>query len=127
MYVRSEELALAARVRPHPFDVSVDDFGRVVVVRVQGEVDAASAPRMGETVNRLLAKRRRVVLDLRLVDFMDLHGLAVMIRATRRARAEGGSFAIAQPAPCVRRLVELVHAEGELRILPDGSDPLRAA
>jgi anti-anti-sigma factor len=118
---------LAARVRPHPFDVSVDDLGRVSVVRVQGEVDAATAPRMGETVNRLLARQRRVVLDMRDVDFMDLHGLAVVIRATRRARAEGGSFAIARPAPCVRRLVELVHAEGEVRILPDGSDPLHAA
>jgi anti-sigma B factor antagonist len=98
-----------------------------MVVRVQGEVDAATAPRVGETVNRLLAKRERVVLDLQHVDFMDLHGLAVMMRATRRARAEGGSFAIARPAPCVRRLVELVHAEGDLRILPDGSDPRDAA
>jgi anti-anti-sigma factor len=123
VYVRN----LTARVRPHPFDVSVDDLGRVKVVRVQGEVDAATAPRVGETVNRLLSKRQRVVLDLRHVDFMDLHGLAVMMRATRRVRAEGGSFAIARPAPCVRRLIELVHAEGEVRILPDGSDPLSAA
>ena len=90
-------------------------------------MDAATAPRMGETVNRLLAQEQRVVLDLRNVDFMDLHGLAVMIRATRRVRTDGGSFAIARPAPCVRRLVDLVHAEGEVRILPDGSDPLRAA
>jgi anti-anti-sigma factor len=107
--------------------VSVDDLGRVFVVRVQGEVDAATAPRMGETVNRLLARRKRVVLDLRDVDFMDLHGLAVMIRATRRARTDGASFSVARPAPCVRRLVSLVHAEGEVRILPDGTDPLQAA
>jgi anti-anti-sigma factor len=118
---------LAARVRPHPFDVTVNDLGRVSVVRVQGEVDAATAPRMGETVNRLLTRGQRVVLDLQHVDFMDLHGLAVMIRATRRARSDGGSFTLARPAFCVRRLVELVHAEGELRILPDGSDPLDAA
>ena len=98
-----------------------------MVVRVQGEVDAATAPRMGETINRLLGRRERVVLDLQHVDFMDLHGLAVMIRATRSARAAGGSFAIARPAMCVRRLVSLVHAEDELRILPDGSDPLTAA
>ena len=124
---RFEGLVLAARVRPHPFEVSVDDLGRVTVVRVQGEVDAATAPRVGETVNRLLARRQRVVLDLRNVDFMDLHGLGVMIRATRRARADGGSFAIARPAPCVQRLVALVHAENELRILPDGSDPRSAA
>jgi anti-anti-sigma factor len=118
---------LAARVRPHPFEVSVDELDRVAVVRVQGEVDAATAPRVGETVNRLMARRRRVVLDLSHVDFMDLHGLGVMMRATRKARSDGGSFAIARPAPCVRRLVELVHAENELRILPDGSDPRTAA
>jgi len=120
-------LALAARVRPHPFEVSVDDLGRVTVVHVQGEVDAATAPRVGETVNRLLARRKRVVLDLRYVDFMDLHGLGVMIRATRRARADGGSFAIARPSSSVRRLVDLVHAENELSILPAGADPRDAA
>ena len=97
------------------------------VVRVQGEVDAATAPRMGEAVNRLLDDGESVVLDLRHVDFMDLHGLAVMMRATRRVRAEGGSFAVARPAPCVRRLVDLVHAENEVRVLPDGTDPLHAA
>jgi anti-anti-sigma factor len=122
-----KELALAARVRPHPFEVTVDDLGRVSVVRVQGEVDAATAPRMGEAVNRLLARNKRVVLDLRHVDFMDLHGLGVIMRATRRVRTDGGSFAIARPSPCVRRLVELVHAEAELRILPDGTDPRDAA
>jgi anti-anti-sigma factor len=118
---------LAARVRPHPFEVSIDDLGRVSVVRVQGEVDASTAPLMGEAVNRQLTNRRNVVLDLHDVDFMDLHGLAVLMRATRRARSDGGSFAIARPAACVRRLVELVHAERDLRILPDGGDPLDAA
>ena len=107
--------------------MTVDDLGRVKVVRVQGEVDAATAPRMGETIFRLLGMRERVVLDLRHVDFMDLHGLGVIMRATRRARSDGGSFAIARPAPCVQRLVKLVHAENELRILPDGRDPLDAA
>jgi anti-anti-sigma factor len=99
----------------------------VTVVRVQGEVDAATAPRMAETINRHLARKRRVVLDLRHVDFMDLHGLAVLMRATRAARSDGGSFAIARPAPCVQRLIELVHAEAELRVLPDGTDPRDAA
>ena len=118
---------MAARVRPHPFDVSVEDRDRVSVVRVQGEVDAATAPRVGETVTPLLAGGNRVVLDLRDVDFMDLHGLAVIIRATRQARSDGGSFAISRPAPCVERLVALVHAEGDVRILPDATDPLHAA
>ena len=96
-------------------------------MRVQGEVDAATAPRVGEAVTRLLSLRRRVVLDLRDVDFMDLHGLGVMMRATRQARSEGGSFALSRPSPCVRRLVELVHAENEIPMLPHSDGPLNVA
>jgi anti-anti-sigma factor len=109
---------------PQPFKVSLEDHGRVVVVRVQGEVDTATAPRMGEVVDRQLAAERRVVLDLSAVDFMDLHGLAVLMRAARRDRAR---FVVAHPAQCVVRLLELIHADGEVPILPEGTDPLEAA
>jgi len=109
---------------PTPFKVSLEDHGRVVVVRVQGEVDAATAPRMAEVLDVQLAAERRVVLDLSSVEFMDLHGLAVLMRASRRERAH---FSVARPAPCVVRLLELIHADGEVPILPDGSDPLQAA
>ena len=92
-------------------------------MRVQGEVDAATAPRVGEAVMRQLTRGRRVILDLHDVDFMDLHGLGVIMRATRQARSDGGSFALARPAHCVRRLVELVHAEKEVPVLPGGDGP----
>jgi len=111
-------------VTPQPFQVSTEDHERVVLVRVQGEVDAATAPRMAEVVDRQLAAERRVVLDLSSVDFMDLHGLAVLMRAARRDRSR---FVVARPAPCVLRLLELIHSDGEVPILPDGSDPLQAA
>ena len=72
---------------------------------------------------RLLTRKRKVVLDLHDVDFMDLHGLGVIMRATRQARSDGGSFALARPAHCVRRLVELVHAEKEIPVLPSRDEP----
>jgi anti-anti-sigma factor len=96
----------------------------VVVVRVQGEVDTATAPRMGDVLDTQLAAERHVVLDLSSVEFMDLHGLAVLMRAARRDRAR---FVVARPAPCVLRLLELIHSDGEVPILPDGTDPLQAA
>jgi anti-anti-sigma factor len=111
-------------VTPKPFQVSLDDHDRVVVVRVQGEVDTATAPQMGQVLDEQLERDRRVVLDLSQVDFMDLHGLAVIMRAARRGRR---SFVVARPAPCVVRLLELIHADGEVPILPDGTDPLEAA
>jgi len=63
----------------------------VVVVRVQGEVDTATAPRMGQAIDGQLSRQRRVVLDLSEVEFMDLHGLAVLLRATRRTRTDACS------------------------------------
>ena len=98
-----------------------------MVVRVQGEVDTATAPRMAQAIDSQLERRRRVVLDLSRVEFMDLHGLAVLLRASRRTRAEGGSFALERPAPCVIRLLELVRVDGEIPILPDHTGPARGS
>ena len=69
-----------------------------------------------------------MVLDLEHVDFMDLHGLAVLMRATRQARADGGSFAIARPA-FVRAPARASSCTPRARsaILPDGAEPLAAA
>ena len=112
---------------PKSFQVSLDDRGSVVVVRVRGEVDTATAPQMGQAIDAQLARRRRVVLDLSEVEFMDLHGLAVLMRASRRTRVEGGSFAVDRPAPCVLRLFELVRMDGEIRVVSDESRPPEAA
>jgi anti-anti-sigma factor len=114
-------------VSPKSFQVSLDDRGSVVVVRVRGEVDTATAPQMGQAIDAQLARRRRVVLDLSEVEFMDLHGLAVLMRASRRTRVEGGSFVVDRPAPCVLRLFELVRMDGEIRIVSDDSRPPEAA
>lgn len=108
----------------HPFRVELDPGRQSVLVKVQGEVDAATAPRMASALDDQLATGRRVVVDLSDVDFMDLHGLSVLLRA---ARQDGRRFWIARPSSCVRRLVQLVHAEGELRILPDGTEPPKVA
>jgi anti-anti-sigma factor len=116
-----------ARVSPKPFQVSLDDHGSVVVVRVRGEVDTATAPQMGHAIDAQMARRRRVVLNLSEVEFMDLHGLAVLMRASRRARVDGASFAVERPAPCVMRLFELVRLDGEIRIIPDDTGPPEAA
>src|SRR5687768_7948082 len=104
-------------VSPQSFQVSLVDRGSEVVLRVRGEVDTATAPQMGQAIDAQLARRRRIVLDLSEVEFMDLHGLAVLMRANRRTRVDGGSFALERPAPCVVRLLELVRVDGEIPIL----------
>jgi len=107
--------------------VALTERGTEVVLCVRGEVDTATAPQMGQAIDAQLARRRRIVLNLSEVEFMDLHGLAVLMRANRRARIDEGSFALERPAHCVIRLLELVRLDGEIRILPDGGGPPDAA
>ena len=114
-------------VSPKSFNVSVAHRGSSVVIRVRGEVDTATAPQMGQAIDAQLVRRRRIVLDLSEVEFMDLHGLAVLMRANRRTRVDGGSFVLERPAPCVIRLLELVRLNGEFSIVDDGTGPPDAA
>jgi len=107
--------------------VSLAERGSSVVIHVRGEVDTATAPQMGNAIDAQMARRREIILDLSEVEFMDLHGLAVLMRASRRARTEGRSLAVERPSAVVVRLFELVRLDGEISVIPGGSHPPAAA
>lgn len=61
------------------------------VVRVGGEVDLATAPLLDRHLSTTIGPHEpEVVIDLRMVSFMDASGLAVLIRADNQARSHGG-------------------------------------
>jgi anti-sigma B factor antagonist len=60
------------------------------VVAVAGELDMATAPRLREQLNALIAAgARRLVVDLRGVSFMDSIALAALVRAQQRLGDKG--------------------------------------
>lgn len=63
----------------------------VVTVRIDDDLDAVTAARVGELLHRVVRRGSRVVLDMRSVEFMDCAGLTELLRANRRA-AEGGGW-----------------------------------
>jgi anti-sigma B factor antagonist len=67
--------------------------GDCAVLRVAGEVDVYSAPRLRERVVQLLADDvRHVVADLREVDFLDSTGLGALVGSLKRLREQDGSL-----------------------------------
>jgi len=64
--------------------------GGYTVITVAGEVDIATAPRLGHHLTALAGSGRPVIADLDQVSFIDAAGLRVLAAAARQAAAAGG-------------------------------------
>lgn len=73
----------------------VAEYGRWAVMRVTGEIDMATAPRLRQHVQTVTAREPQgLILDLDRVDFIDSTGLGVMVGAAKRMRMINGGFRI---------------------------------
>jgi anti-sigma B factor antagonist len=78
------------------------------LVELFGSLDMAAAPRVRLEVHALLhAGHRRLVLDLRGVDFLDSTGLGLIVALRKRARTLDGELEIVVDSPRVRRVFEI--------------------
>jgi anti-anti-sigma factor len=99
-----------ADLRPALLDVErLDD---VVVVRLVGEHDLASAPSLGETLTALANEGLGVAVDVSAVEFLDLAVVRALLAADRLLRERHRRLAIQfGTAFPVRRLLQLTEVE----------------
>ena len=86
----------------------VAEYGRWAVMRVTGEIDMATAPRLRQHVQTVTARDiAGLVLDLERVEFIDSTGLGVMVGAAKRMRIVSGGFRIVCSQPHLNELFAL--------------------
>jgi anti-sigma B factor antagonist len=109
-----------------PFGVSLRDGGPDAVwVRVVGELDVATAPRLAQTLRSAELCARRLVLDLRELAFMDCGGMRVIVNASVRARKAGRRLVIVRGPSAVDRVFTLTGTAAALEIIDRyAGDPL---
>ena len=71
------------------FEVASADEGGARVVRVAGEVDLDSSPRLWAELQQALQKGRLVKVQLRDVGYIDSSGVAVLIQGLKHASKSG--------------------------------------
>jgi len=86
-----------------------DEQQGCTVVRLCGELDIASAPRVREQLIVILDRGapRPLILDLSRLEFMDSSGTAVLVNTQRRARLLGCTFALVAPQAPVSRVLQV--------------------
>jgi len=104
------------RLHPGPYeevariDIQLDIEGTEGwrIVRVGGEVDLFTAPKLKEGILDLLnGGVTKLVVDLEKVDFMDSTGLGVLVGALRRLKERDGTLSLVCPQGPVLRVLEV--------------------
>lgn len=100
----------------------------VAVVRLTGEMDASGAPAVADLVAELARTCRRVVLDMRLVPFVDARGIHALVEGDQVARRHGARQIVVGVVPAVMRILRICRVEKDLTLADVAhDDPARAA
>jgi anti-sigma B factor antagonist len=93
---------------PVTFRISEREGKLRTVLRVEGELDLLTAPKLSAAVDAILRHQDKdLAIDLRAVEFIDSSGLHVLLNAHRRLTRAGRRLAvICGPGP-VRQVIEL--------------------
>jgi anti-sigma B factor antagonist len=93
-------------------DVTIQErlAGGVVVLDVNGRISATDQQRTLQlAVVRLLGEgRKRIVINMEHVPYIDSTGLADLVEIIRASQRNGGSLCLSKPSPRVRELLILV-------------------
>ena len=107
---------------PQPMlDVATSVHDGFVHVFPRGEIDAATAQHLAAALEAVDSKR--VILDLRELNFMDSSGLRIVLRAADRAAGPGGYelFVVRGPRR-IQRVFEIAKVADRIRWIDDPAE-----
>jgi anti-sigma B factor antagonist len=88
--------------------IDVKEKESVLAVKVNGEIDAYTAPQLREKLFPLSEKEGvKMVVDLSEVNYMDSTGLGVFVGVFKNVRAHNGEFKIVGLSERLQRLFEI--------------------
>src|SRR6516164_1844343 len=109
-----------------PFAIETSTVDDALVLAVHGDVDSATAPELARAIELAHERTRRVVVDLRLVTFLDSSGLNALVNAKRAlaARRQALDLVVVAPEGPVRRVLEITQLTGPLGVVGSLDDAL---
>jgi anti-sigma B factor antagonist len=93
-----------SRLGPAALDLQESIAGRKRSLRLVGEIDLATAPKLEAAIERIAASRAELTLDMRGVTFIDSTGLRLLTVQSRRFEQAGVDFELIPGPPHIQRL-----------------------
>ena len=95
------------------------------LIAARGELSIGSAPRIAAEIGELVGRgRRRLVVDLDEVVFVDSTGLGFLLNGQRRVDRADGRLVLVVPPGHVHRVFEMTRLDGVFHLAPSRSAAL---
>lgn len=94
-----------------------------VTLRIRGEVDLSSSPRLRDTILERLAGAD-LDIDLSATNYIDSSGLATLVEGLKRSKKAGREFRLVDPSEAVLRVLRLARLDNLFTIV--GENPSAA-
>lgn len=101
-------------------EIDTENNGADSVLRISGEVDLSSSPKLRETIlDRLGAGNLDV--DLRAAEYIDSSGIATLVEGLKRSRNQGREFRLVAPSKAVLRVLRLARLDSLFTIVDESA------
>jgi len=88
------------------------DKSQAPTLKLVGRLDTDTAPQLESELNKVLERKgiKRLVFDLSGLDYLSSAGIRCFVRARKAVEPGGGTVAILNPQPGVRKVLDIVKA-----------------
>ena len=104
--------------------ISTDMGESAVVVHAEGDLDVYTAPRLKEVLDEHVVGKKRLVLDLSDVHFIDSTALGVLVSALQQSQSSDGEFRLVVGDPFLLKIFHITGFDGIFPIYPGVSEAL---
>ena len=88
-------------------EIVTREYRRVVVMRVTGRVDAATAPEFDAALKAHSESRRSLVVELDGTQYLSSAGVRALITVQKALKSGGARVVLAQPSARVREVLDI--------------------
>ena len=107
-------------------DITQEEKGDVVIIRVSGRLDATSSPILERQVMALIdAGKNQLVMNFANVEYLSSAGMRLLLAATKKLKSQDGKILISSVVDNVMEVIKMAGFDHILHLFDSEEDALK--
>ncbi len=106
--------------------IELEEIEHRVILRIDGRLDAASAPILERKINSLMDEDRYyLILDFSRIDYLSSAGMRVLLASTKKLKMKKGALVLFSISDEVSEVIKMAGFDKILQICPSEKEALQ--